>query len=209
MSSSINIYEKLNKIQSELKAPKSNYNSFGKYHYRSCEDIMEGLKPLLTDHNVTLVVNDEIVQVGDRYYIKSTATLVDTESEKFVQASAYAREEESKKGMDSSQLTGSTSSYARKYALNGLFCIDDTKDADATNAHGKEKPEKKQPKAAPQPTLKETMFYNLKQIGVTDKEKIVEYIKSRIGKEISSSDELTEAEIKKVAEDAKKMKESV
>ena len=126
-----NIVEKLSAIQVELKAPKGQYNNFGKYNYRSCEDILEGVKPLLDKYRVALTLNDEIVLIGDRYYVKATATLYD--GEQTLSATAYAREEENKKGMDSSQLTGSTSSYARKYALNGLFSIDDTKDSDATN----------------------------------------------------------------------------
>ncbi len=115
------------KIQKELKAPKNQYNSFGKYKYRNCEDILEAVKPLLGD--ATLVISDEIVQLGDRYYVKATATL--TEGEASISATAYARETLDKKGMDEAQITGAASSYARKYALNGLFCIDDTKDADA------------------------------------------------------------------------------
>lgn len=118
--------EILKKIQKELKAPKNQYNSFGKYKYRSCEDILEAVKPLL--NNATLIINDEMVVIGERYYIKATATL--TEADKSISATAYAREPEEKKGMDSAQITGATSSYARKYALNGLFLIDDTKDAD-------------------------------------------------------------------------------
>lgn len=117
----------LNKIQQELKAPKGQTNSFGNYKYRSCEDILEAVKPLLGDS--TLTINDEIVMIGDRFYVKATATIRDIES-KEVSVSAYARESFEKKGMDSAQITGATSSYARKYALNGLFLIDDTKDAD-------------------------------------------------------------------------------
>ena len=116
-------------IQQGLKAPKGQYNSFGKYHYRSCEDILESVKPHLMEQACTLVVSDEIVAIEGRFYIKATATLTNSQGGK-VFATAYAREQDSKSGMDASQLTGSTSSYARKYALNGLFCIDDTKDAD-------------------------------------------------------------------------------
>lgn len=116
-------------IQQELKAPKGQYNSFGKYHYRSCEDILEAVKPLLGKHNCILNISDQIEMVGDRFYVKATATIINSEG-KSVTTTAFAREQESKAGMDMSQLTGSTSSYARKYALNGLFCIDDTKDAD-------------------------------------------------------------------------------
>lgn len=134
----MNVYEKLLKVQSELKAPKNQYNSFGKYHYRSCEDIQEGVKPLLKEINATLVVGDELVLVGDRYYIKAIAKFIDVESGESIENTSYAREELDKKGMDSSQITGATSSYARKYALNGLFCIDDTKDSDSMDNRSKE-----------------------------------------------------------------------
>ena len=134
----MNIYEKLLAIQTELKAPKSQYNDFGKYHYRNCEDILEAVKPLLAKHRAALKISDELVMIGDRYYIKATATLYDTaisiESHfPYISNTAYAREEAEKKGMDGSQVTGASSSYARKYALNGLFAIDDTKDSDTTN----------------------------------------------------------------------------
>jgi hypothetical protein len=134
----VNIYEKLSKIQIELKAPKGQYNSFGKYKYRSCEDIQESIKPLLSENKCVLVISDILVQVGDRYYIQATAIFIDTETTERIENTAFAREEETKKGMDGSQITGATSSYARKYALNGLFCIDDTKDSDSTNTHDKE-----------------------------------------------------------------------
>jgi len=140
--------EKLTKIQSELKAPKGQFNSFGKYKYRSCEDIQEALKPLLKKHNVSLTLSDDLQVVGERYYIKSTATLRCNETKEEVIITSFAREEEAKKGMDGSQVTGASSSYARKYALNGLFLIDDTKDSDATNV-GVE---------APKPKLEETRF---------------------------------------------------
>ena len=133
-----NVYLKLVKVQNELKAPKSQYNSFGKYSYRNCEDILEALKPILNEVKAIVNISDEVVLIGDRYYIKATVKFIDTETGEAVEASANAREEDNKKGMDSSQLTGSTSSYARKYALNGLFAIDDTKDSDFTNTHDKE-----------------------------------------------------------------------
>lgn len=120
--------QKVVAVQSELKAPKGQYNSFGKYNYRSCEDILEGVKPLLNKYGLYLTINDAVELIGDRYYIKATATLSDGDN--CISTSAYARESLDKKGMDSSQVTGATSSYARKYALNGLLCIDDTKDAD-------------------------------------------------------------------------------
>jgi hypothetical protein len=139
----LNIYQKLRKVQTELKAPKGQYNSFGKYAYRSCEDILEALKPLLDREQLVLILSDSMEVVGDRVYVKATATLTNAEDEsQVITTSAFAREEESKKGMDSSQLTGSTSSYARKYALNGLFAIDDTKDSDATNTHERDLSEK-------------------------------------------------------------------
>lgn len=120
--------EKIVAIQSELKAPKGQYNSFGKYNYRSCEDILEGVKPLLTKHGLVLTIQDSIDLIGDRFYVKATATI--TDGKERLSTSAYARESLDKKGMDASQVTGATSSYARKYALNGLLAIDDTKDAD-------------------------------------------------------------------------------
>ena len=125
-------------IQSELKCNKSQYNSFGKYSYRSCEDILEAVKPLLAKHNCALMLKDEIVNIGDRFYVKAEASLYGVDGFPIGNAVAYAREEETKKGADGAQVTGASSSYARKYALNGLFCIDDTKDADATNKHGKD-----------------------------------------------------------------------
>ena len=130
--------KRLIEIQQKLKAPKNQYNSFGKYKYRSCEDILEGVKPLLAELNVALIITDEICLIGERYYVKATAQLLDEENKVIFGTSALAREEETKKGMDGSQVTGASSSYARKYALNGLFAIDDTKDADATNTHDKE-----------------------------------------------------------------------
>ncbi|EBZ0839878.1 ERF family protein [Salmonella enterica subsp. enterica serovar Agama] len=131
-------YARLAEIQEHLNAPKNQYNSFGKYKYRSCEDILEGVKPLLK--GLFLSISDEIVLIGDRYYVKVTATITDGENSH--SASAIAREEENKKGMDAAQVTGATSSYARKYCLNGLFGIDDSKDAD-TDEH------KQQQNAAP------------------------------------------------------------
>ncbi|EGT3757630.1 ERF family protein [Clostridioides difficile] len=133
-----NIYMKLVNIQNALKAPKSQYNSFGKYNYRSCEDILEGLKPILKEEKALVILDDKVVQIGTRFYVEATATLIDAETGETVSTKALAREDETKKGMDLAQVTGSVSSYARKYALNGLFCIDDTKDSDATNTHGKE-----------------------------------------------------------------------
>ena len=142
----------LSEIQAKLKAPKNQFNKFGNYYYRSCEDILEAVKPLLTPYNVALVIWDEIVQVGDRYYVKAFATIKQGEKE-LERVTAFAREAENKKGMDESQVTGAASSYARKYALNGLFAIEDTKDADATNKHGQNgeqsKPKETKPQSIP------------------------------------------------------------
>lgn len=142
----MSVYEKLSKVQSELKAPKGQYNSFGKYKYRSCEDILEAVKPLNAKHGVVLTVSDEVVEISNRFYVKATATLVDIESGEKVTNTALAREDDAKKGMDGSQITGTASSYARKYCLNGLYCIDDTKDADTDEyrAQQERKPQERQ-----------------------------------------------------------------
>lgn len=133
--------KELIEIQKELKAPKSQFNSFGKYNYRSAEDILEAVKPLCCERGVLLTLSDDVVQVGDRIYVKATASV--SKGDETVSVNAFAREEEDKKGMDSSQITGTASSYARKYALNGLFCIDDTKDAD-TDEYKKQNDKKPQ-----------------------------------------------------------------
>ena len=138
---------KLVNIQAELKAPKNQVNSFGKYKYRSAEDIIEAVKPILFKHQTALLISDEVVQVADRVYVKATAMLIDETNEELpVKVYGWAREEEVKKGMDASQITGSASSYARKIALNGLFAIDDNKDADSTNEHKDEVGEEKRMK---------------------------------------------------------------
>tara|TARA_R110000824_G_scaffold201910_1_gene386056 strand:+ start:690 stop:1268 length:579 start_codon:yes stop_codon:yes gene_type:complete len=137
--------DKLSLIQGNLKAPKGQMNKFGGYKYRSAEDILESVKPLLLQHDLILTLSDEMVMVGERVYVKATARLTDGQAE--VQTTAFAREELSKKGMDGSQVTGASSSYARKYALNGLFCIDDTKDSDATNDGSGSVPAKKKTRA--------------------------------------------------------------
>lgn len=131
--------KRLFEIQQRLKAPKGQYNSFGGYKFRSCEDIQEAVKPLLNELNLVLICEDNVIAIYNRYYIEATVTLFDAETGDVVaHTKAFAREEENKKGMDGSQITGASSSYARKYALNGLFAIDDTKDSDTTNTHGKE-----------------------------------------------------------------------
>ena len=142
------LVKKLATIQSRLKAPKNQYNSFGKYKYRSCEDILEALKPLANEQGCTITIEDSPIMVGEWHYIQATATLSDGYNSKSVKA--YARESETKSGMDSSQITGTASSYARKYALNGLFAIDDTKDADTMDNR-----QKTEPKAETDPTANE------------------------------------------------------
>ena len=145
----MSVYEKLMKVQGALKAPKGQYNNFGKYKYRSCEDILEALKPLLVENKAVVTINDSLIQIGERYYVQAVATLTDVEDGGQVSVMAYARESASKKGMDESQVTGATSSYARKYALNGLFAIDDNKDMDYMQGQftGENKGDNKQNKA--------------------------------------------------------------
>lgn len=168
------IHEKLLEVQANLKAPKSQTNSFGKYRYRSCEDILEAVKPHLEMQGLVLTLSDEIVMIGTRFYVKATA-LVSCRAgdrlgsnQEYASVTAYAREEEAKKGMDGSQITGAASSYARKYALNGLFLIDDTKDSDATNQHEKEaKPEKWNiiaEKKTPVPLITDPQIHELKEL---------------------------------------------
>lgn len=141
-----NLKEKLMEVQSELKAPKGQFNLFGKYKYRSCEDVLEALKPLLKKQGLILIITDDIKMIGDRFYIQANVTLSDTETGDVLNCSAFAREEENKKGMDGSQVTGAASSYARKYALNGMFCIDDNKDFDdSANDQNKAKKMEQQP----------------------------------------------------------------
>lgn len=153
--------KKLIEIQKELKAPKGQVNKFGGYKYRSCEDILEAVKPLCVKQGVQLTVSDELVLIGERYYIKATAKVTDgTET---VEVNAFAREEENKKGMDASQITGTASSYARKYALNGLFCIDDTKDAD-TDEYTKRTNKDAEPLATD--AEKKMLMQRCKQLGV-------------------------------------------
>lgn len=164
------IYEKLLTVQTELKAPKNQMNTFGKYKYRSQEDILEALKPILARIKAVSIVSDELVLIGDRYYIKATASLIDAETGDKAFTVGYAREELDKKGMDGSQITGTASSYARKYALNGLYAIDDTKDADALNDHSKDKEE--EPKATKNQLDKLEMAYT-----EATKQKVYEHYK--------------------------------
>lgn len=129
----MNVYEKLLKVQAELKAPKSQYNKFGDFYYRNCEDILEALKPLLHEVGAIVTISDQIVNIGNRFYVQATAKFCDLKSAETIETAAYAREPDSRTKMDDAQVTGSSSSYARKYALNGLFCIDDAKDPDYSN----------------------------------------------------------------------------
>lgn len=187
------VHEKLLKVQSALKAPKSQYNSFGKYNYRSCEDILEAVKPLLCENKLTLVVYDDVVLTGERYYIRATARVTDIEDGKTVESIAFAREDETKKGMDLAQVTGSVSSYARKYALNGLFCIDDNKDSDTTNTHGKVSDKKKTTtndiKGINEAQIKR--LYAIANKAGYDAEKIKTMVKTKYNKELK---ELTKVE---------------
>ena len=176
----MSVYTKLLNVQSELKAPKSQYNSFGKYKYRSCEDILEALKPILNKNKATVIISDDILFVEGRHYIKATVKFIDTENGEIVENSALAREDEVKKGMDSSQITGSVSSYARKYALNGMFAIDDTKDSDSTNTHGVE-PDKPEPAKLSAKQVGRLLAIGLKA-GIKEPE-IKKVIKSEFGKD--------------------------
>lgn len=180
------IYEKLLNIQSELKAPKNQTNNFGRYNYRSCEDILEAVKPILKKEKCVVIVNDEIEQVDNRFYVKATVSLVDVESGEIIDSSAYAREEENKKGMDSSQVTGASSSYARKYALSGLFAIDDTKDSDVTNSG-----EENESSASQQSLIKQQIGEILKVKGIGF-DKLTEVIKTKFKKQ--KFDDLTARE---------------
>lgn len=183
---------KLIKIQKELKAPKGQFNKFGNYKYRSCEDILEAVKPLCAEEGVQLTISDEIVMIGDRYYVKATATV--TDGSESASVTAYAREEETKKGMDSSQITGATSSYARKYALNGLFCIDDTKDADTDEftekTRGSEK--KKSVPKSNELTYREKLIIYLKESGLSFAE---------VAKDYGLNGQTTEERFKEVLDD--------
>lgn len=182
------LIDKLMRIQSKLKAPKGQRNSFGNYNYRSCEDILEAVKPLLAEEDCTLTLSDEVKLIGDRYYIEATATL--RSGNEGIQVSAYAREEQAKKGMDSAQVTGATSSYARKYALNGLFCIDDTKDPD-TDEYTKQKDKAEK-------TLKKELSYRDKVI-ITAKERGISF--NELAKDYGLNGSTTEERFKEVLKD--------
>lgn len=207
------IYAALMAVQRDLKVPKGRKNTFGNYSYRSAEDILEAVKPILKDNGLTLMLNDTIEAIGDRYYVKATATLVDIATGDNISTSAYAREPQEKKGADVAQVTGASSSYARKYALNGLFCIDDTKDADTDEyrretqgraEQGKQqpkpqaqpKPQTQSKKSQPKPQTMKALWHKLKEsmdgMGI-DAAMVAAVTKEKYGKE--NGKELTEAEL--------------
>lgn len=175
----------LTELQNELKAPKSKYNDYGKFNYRSCEDILEAVKPLLLKYNLTQIITDRVEVIGDRYYFVSTVRLSDGEN--FMTVEGWAREPENKKGMDESQISGTASSYARKYALNGMYAIDDTKDADTNEYHDiQDKSEKKYATVDEKKTFQTICELNnvnamqvLKKIGWEEGEKLT---KEQLGK---------------------------
>lgn len=172
-----NLIKSLSAIQSELKAPKSQYNSFGKYKYRNCEDILEAVKPLLRREGMIMTISDEVIEENGRFYIQAEVVLYDKEGER-ISVTAWAREEENKKGMDGSQVTGASSSYARKYALNGMFLIDDTKDADSTQGD----PKTSASKPSPKPAVGKTMPTKTVNKDGNIMDKAVNFIKSSTNK---------------------------
>lgn len=188
----MSVHLKLLSVQAALKAPKGQFNAFGKYNYRSCEDILEAVKPLLYEHGLTLVIRDQVVAVCNRIYVQATATITNQDGQ--VTVTAFAREEEDKKGMDGSQITGAASSYARKYALNGLFLIDDTKDSDGTNTHGKDVPSSpapKKPSSDAPPSSSESPSIMDKAISYvksqSDKKKAYEQILMKYGEQLTEN----------------------
>lgn len=203
----MNIYEKLLNIQSELKAPKTQNNKFGGYKYRSCEDILEAVKPLCKKNKATLALSDKLENIGERYYIKATASLMDIEDTKgdgiaCIENTAYAREEESKKGMDGSQITGTASSYARKYALNGLFCIDDTKDADTDEYEQQQRKSENSEKVITK-TMADALSKSIDNAKIPDE--IVELILSQYG--YTSTSEIKVKDYTQIVNDLKSRKE--
>lgn len=177
----MSVYEKLMNIQNELKAPKGQRNSFGNYNYRSCEDILEAVKPLLAKHQAALTISDSIELIGARFYVKATAKLVDVVDGTMIENTAYARESESKRGMDDSQLTGATSSYARKYCLNGLFAIDDTKDADTNEYHEQNNRQSNQQSRS---VSKADSQLRCEACGAAIDKKVADYSRQKYGKEL-------------------------
>jgi len=169
----------LNKIQTELNAPKNQFNKFGKYNYRSCEDVLEGLKPLLKKYECSVILTDDLVLIGDRYYIKATAKLV-KDGTTISEVNGFAREGEKQAGMSESQLTGATSTYARKYALNGLFAIDDNKDADTNEHH--QQTVNKQPEPRQEPDIKVLInnVLNLPSVPEADRNKWISDFRAKV-----------------------------
>lgn len=216
MEEKLNIYQKLMHIQNKLKAPKNQYNSFGKYKYRNCEDILEALKPLLLEYNCILVINDNIEERGNRFYITAEVKIICCDTEKEISSKASAREEETKKGMDGSQITGTASSYARKYALNGLFLTDDTKDSDSTNTGNLEK--KEEPKKEEQkkefgnkifPISEKQLFLLKKEVGKRGAEGM-ERLKELLHKCFcKKAEEIQIKDFNGILEEIKKIKETV
>lgn len=198
-----NILKKLVTIQSKLKAPKGQYNSFGKYNYRSCEDILENARPLANENNCVIVINDDIKEVAGRYYVEATATLFDAESGEEISTKALAREADIKKGMDESQITGASSSYARKYALSALFALDDTKDADTMDNREQSKQINKPAQKQTQKPIDEktkhlsSVFNKMKTHNVS-KQGILSILKTNFNK--TSSKDLTLEEVKELDE---------
>ena len=202
------IYTALMAVQSELKAPKGQKNTFGNYSYRSAEDILEAVKPLLKVNGLYLNISDEVVLIGDRYYVKATVTAADIATGESESSTAYAREQAEKKGMDAAQVTGATSSYARKYALNALFGIDDTKDADTDEyARTGQSGAREEQAKAPPPELTQTSAVTgihaaMKELTAemqrihASKEKVAEVCRKLFGK--ASSRELTEEQLRKL-----------
>lgn len=183
----MNIYEKLINIQKELKAPKNNYNDFGRYNYRSCEDILEAVKPICFEYRAVLILSDDILNVGQSNYVEATAILINIDNPvEMVSNKAEARESIDKKGMDDSQITGTASSYARKYALNGLFNIDDTKDADTNEYHNQITGNKKTNKNKDNLYITEEQKVKFKELGITE-ESAIAYCK------VKSIDEILKA----------------
>ena len=210
------MYNKIINIQQKLKAPKTQRNNFGNYNYRSCEDILEAVKPLLEENKCFLVITDEIINLGNRYYVKATAKLINDDGALIAENNGIAREEESKKGMDGSQITGASSSYARKYALNGLFGIDDTKDSDYTNTTVDEvKSTFSQAKEIKTPTIDEVKQYLMdKQYTTFSANKFFNYYnnlgwKSKDGKPITDWQKLADAWNKKQLENDNKTYEKL
>lgn len=188
-----NILKKLVIIQSKLKAPKGQYNSFGKYNYRSCEDILENARPLANENNCVIVINDDIKEVAGRYYVEATATLFDADSGEEISAKAMAREPENKKGNDESQITGASSSYARKYALSALFALDDTKDADTMDNREPAKKQVSKPATDEKHKLLTNVFNKMKSLKATNAD-IVHIMEDKFNK--TSSKDLTLDEVK-------------